>query len=201
MVTPLACEAVFFWGTSTIPSFRNQIFYECQQMLPHDGRRTFELGALTWSLRPSSSLRSHLKHVDLRWSNQNEVWDDIIRPFLEVIEYKSTLLTPLPSSLIFEIPIKPAVTSLAFKAPWQRGCHAWMNFLTDFERLCLLMATPPLLHFRLGGWCDGGHELFVGRHDIIGSSNIEVLTSESAGTPQDSFQEILRWPKALKSLT
>ena len=191
-------DEAFFWQHEYFPIERAATRQTDASIIPSSGSRIFDLDAFTRTVLSSESLRSLVRNVDLRWQNEHFNDDDSVRCCLQALESSHLRVLHLsPADFFFEIPARPAVTSLAFQidSTWTR----------NFERLYTLCSIPSLIHFRLDGWSFSPYVLFEGRawakSKSVGASNIEDLSLSSDRAPGDDLREVLSWPKALKRFT
>lgn len=170
--------------------------------------RVFDVDAFTCTLLSSEYLRSLVKSVDLRWetrvTNHISVEDSVHR-CLQALE--SSCLRTLhlsPASFRFEVPTRPAVTSLAFD--YDSLCvYDPSRYREDLNRLYTLFKIPSLIHFCLDGWPvwgDFSNKNMTGvTPERVGVSNITSLTLRNTSGPGEDLREVLSWPKALKTFT
>ena len=221
VITPLLYESVlwqapchagrlfndedFFWQQEYFSTERSVTRQANASIIPSSGSRIFDLDAFTRTVLSSESLRSLVKSVDLRWHNEHFNDDDSVCCCLQALESSHLRTLHLsPADFFFEIPARPAVTSLAFQIDgrWTYASHL---YAVHFERLHTLFRIPSLIHFRLDGWPFWTSILCKGRawakSESVGASNIEDLTLSSGGAPGDDLRQVLSWPKALKRFT
>ena len=220
VVTPLLYESVlwqghhharrvfndeaFFWQHEYFPTERAATRQTEASIIPSSGSRIFDLDAFTRTVLASESLRSLVRNVDLRWHNKH-FNDDSVRCCLQALESSHLRVLHLsPADLFFEIPPRPAVTSLAFQID-PKWIHRPQIYAENFERLYTLFYIPSLIHFRLDGWSFWSYGLGEGRAwakpKSVGGSNVEDFSLSSDGAPGDDLREVLSWPKALKRFT
>lgn len=219
-VTPLLYQSVFWhqdYHARRLPTSEvsyEQAYLEIHHPRPFSNRQTsaqssgskiFDLDAFTCTLLSSESLRSLVKSVDLQWENQviNLInVDDSVHRCLQALEPSCLGTLHLsPAAFHFEIPTRPAVTSLAFDygryCVYRPSLHA-----EDLNRLYTLFNIPSLIHFCMDGWPVWGD--FSNTNparvtpDRVGVSNIESLTLRDTSEPGEDLREVLSWPKALK---
>lgn len=222
-VTPLLYESVFWqqdyhvrrllsseasFSQADLDNHHRERFSSRQTSAQSSGTRIFDLDAFTCTLLSSESLRSLVKSVDLRWKNKviNRInVDDSVHGCLQALESSHLRTLHLsPAAFHFEIPTRPAVTSLAFE--YGRWCLYRPSLRAgDLNRLYTLFNIPSLIHFCMDGWPAWGN--FSNTNpagvtpDRVGVSNIESLTLRHTSGPGEHLREVLSWPKALKKFT
>ena len=214
VITPLLYESVLWQGHYQARRlFNDEAFFLQQEYFPSERSvtpkaesRIFDLDAFTRTVLSSESLRSLVKSVDLRWHNEHFNHDDSVRCCLQALESSHLRTLHLSTGdFFFEIPARPAVTSLAFHINRQYACTPSLYSLS-FARLYTLFSIPSLIHLRLDGWPFwsfpfGGDRAWA-KSDIVGASNIEDLALSSGdAAPSEDLRKVLSWPKALKRLT
>ena len=222
VITPLLYESVhwqrhhhptrlfnhepFFWQQVHFPNQPSLTRQANALVIPSSGSRIFDLDAFTRTTLSSESLRSLVKSVDLRWHNEYFNHDDSVRCCLQTLESSHLRTLHLsPAHFFFEVPARPAVTSLAFQID-----DTWVynpDLCTmNFEHLYTLFCIPSLIHLRLKGWPLWSFSSGEGRAwasaENVGASNIEDLALTGAGAGSGGeLREVLSWPKALKRFT
>ena len=200
-------DEAFFWQHEYFPTECAATRQTDASIIPSSGSRIFDLDAFTRTVLSSESLRSLVRDVDLRWHNKHFNDDDSVRCCLQALESSHLRVLHLsPADFFFEIPARPAVTSLAFQmdslVEWSYRPHLYAR---NFERLYTLFCIPSLVHFRLDGRSFCNYVLCEGRawekSKSVGASNIEDLSLSSDGAPGDDLREVLSWLKALKNFT
>lgn len=206
VVIPLLYDSVYFWGSGDLDDFRKAWFPNRQEDLPPNWTRIWDLEAFTRSYCDSISLRAHVKNVDLRWHNAEKNDDQDVYQCLAAL--KSSCLQSLhlsPPRFSFDIPADTAVTSLAIQHDGLRGDFYAKDDGTELSRLHSLFYIPSLTHFCLDGWRYWGSPTYDRpadvREDRMRSSNVEYLTLNKTGVIGKDLQELLSWPKALRSFS
>ena len=220
VVTPLLLESVHWQGyyrpgrvlthEAFIPTQRSVIRRSVTSVIQSTGSKIFNLDAFTRTVLSSDSLRSFVKDVDLRWKNDSLNDDDSVRCCLQALESSHLRRLHLsPAEWSFDIPARPAVTSLALKI---RGAWTYHQSHLDhenFKRLYTLFCIPSLTHLCLDGtdgWPSWSSLICQGQawstSESMGASNVEELSLIGGGTRlDDNLREVLSWPKALKRFT
>ena len=210
---PFSNDEAFFWQQGYFPIESFAIRQANASIIPSSGSRIFDLDAFTRTVLSSESLRSLVKSVDLRWHNKHFNDDDSVRCCLQALESSHLRTLHLsPADFSFEIPARPAVTSLAFQITRKWTDSKWTDrgdgprvYAMVFERLHTLFRIPSLIHFRLAGWPFWLSNLCKSRawakSESVGASNVEDLTLSSCGAPGDDLRQVLSWPKSLKRFT
>lgn len=222
-VTPLLYESVFWqqdyharrllsseasFSEADLENHHRGRFNNRQASAQFSRSRIFDLDAFTCTLLSSESLRSLVKNVDLRWEDKAIDLinvDDSVHRCLQALEssYLRTLHLS-PAAFHFEIPTRPAVTSLAFD--YSRCCvYRAFQHGGDLNRLYTLFKIPSLIHFCMDGWPVWGDfsntNLTRATPDRVAVSNIESLSLRHSDGPGEDLREVLSWPKALKRFT
>lgn len=108
-------DETFFWQQEYFPTERSVTRQADALVISSTGSRIFDLDAFTRTILSSESLRSLVKSVDLRWHNEHFNDDDSVRCCLQALQSSHPRTLHLsPADFSFEIPARPAVTSLAF---------------------------------------------------------------------------------------
>ena len=221
IVTTLLYESVLWQGDHHASRFLNDEAFSWQQQcfpaecsftlraddlgIPSSGSRIIDLDAFNRTIQSSESLRSLVKSVDLRWHNEDFNDDDSVRCCLQALQSSHLRTLHLsPADFSFEIPARPAVTSLAFQIDgrWAYNPHL---YAVNFKRLYTLFCIPSLIHFSLDGWPFWSSAFCKdwawAKSECVGTSKIEELVLTGGGAePGDDLQEVLSWPKPLKRL-
>ena len=220
LVTPLLYEIVFWQGDHHARRNLNDVSFFWQEdpgiedsvnhqadalSIPLSGSRIFDLDAFTRTVLSSESLRSFTKSVDLRWDNKHLNDDDSVHRCLQALKSSSLRTLHLsPSNFHFDIPTRPAVTSLAFQHDSHLDYRSHQD-ARNSERLYTLLCIPSLIDFRLDGWPLWAHSLrkdrAKGKQYKVEASNVEVLTLSNSFATGEDLREVLSWPKALKRFT
>ena len=166
VVTPLLYESVvwqanrdsryvlndeaLFWQQEDPPTERSVTRQADASVIPSSGSRIFDLDAFTRTVLSSESLRSFVKNVDLRWQNEHFDDDDSVRCCLQALESSHLRMLHLsPADFSFEIPARPAVTSLAYQIDrkWAyspQSSHLPMLHLSPAESSFEIPAQPAV---------------------------------------------------------